>query len=149
MCVCVFLSLCECVCLSRCVCVCVCVCARTIAHYLPLPGQYQLDLLLNVEEYEYFELTNQRVGVLIIIHEANKSPFLWPTYVMASPGMHTRIEIHSSRVSTSASHHHHHHRHRHISSHHFILTTALVAWMPHPSHAIGGSKTFSPTTYVY
>ncbi|KAK2151077.1 hypothetical protein LSH36_376g03000 [Paralvinella palmiformis] len=63
--------------------------------------QYQLDLLLNAEEYEYCELTNQRVGVLIIIHEANSSPFLWPTHVMASPGMHTHVEIHSSRVSHS------------------------------------------------
>lgn len=68
-------------------------------------GQYQLDLLLNAEEYEYCELTNQRVGVLIIIHEANSSPFLWPTHVMASPGMHTHVEIHSSRVSTSANLH--------------------------------------------
>ena len=77
---------------------------RFITSYHSFIGQYQLDLILNAEEYEYCELTNQRVGVLIIIHEANTSPFLWPTYVMTSPGMHNRIEIHSSRVSTSASH---------------------------------------------
>jgi hypothetical protein len=71
-----------------------------------------------VEEYEYCETTNRRVGIAVIVHDSDDSPFLSPTHFIISPGKHTLVELQSLHVRL----HFKCHTYIHLPNHLFTLS---------------------------